>query len=124
MRFPQARVSHQDNRLGFNDILTPSQVEDALLVEFGNNSKVKIGQFLDDGKTRGFDPLPLPVQFSLGDLLFGQGQQKAVVTEVGLGRIFGKLSIVLDEGGQPQAFEVFFQQQVRLHRHPPANSWS
>ena len=72
--FSQARIAHQDDWLGFGDVLATRQVQDSLFVELGDGTEVKIGQLLEHGEAGRFDALALPVEVTLLHFLVGQGQ--------------------------------------------------
>ena len=67
MSFAQARVTDQNNWLGFADILPASQVQDPLFVELRDGTEIEISQFFEDRKTGGLDPLPLTVKMTLAE---------------------------------------------------------
>jgi hypothetical protein len=100
MTFSEAGIANHNQRLDLGDVGPPRQVQDPLFVELGNGTEIEVGQFFENRKASGLDALLLAIELPLGDLLFGQGQQVAVVTEIVLGGIVGDLAIVLTKGGQ------------------------
>lgn len=121
VRLPQTGIPDQEDRLGFVQVAAPRQFQHPLLVQAGHAGEVKVGQFLRHRETSGVDAAHLAVLLSPGNLLLGQGQQVAVLAEIGLSCVLGKLAVVVQEGRQPQLLEVRFQEHRRFH-HPILSS--
>ena len=68
------------------------------LVEVRHQTEVKLDQVFHHRKMRGPDAGRMGAGVALVDLLLGQGEQKAVIAEVGLGGVFRLFAALLHKG--------------------------
>ena len=85
--FSKARITDHDDGLGLSDVGAASQFQNPLFGRAGNTREVKVSQLLEYWEASALDPLDDTVPLPLSDFLLGQGQEKAVVAVVGLGRL-------------------------------------